>query len=461
MIEALEACLLICKFFYDQKVLNDEAKSLLADLAEYVRRLLPSLESLDTRGLGSAALQLSHLWACLRECQRIYVQYKDGWKVSKFWVTPGQIRDKAKTQEERTRHAWQELATFLCVAIHNTMQPSAPTVAEIDDTWELDENSVQIEIQRNGVPKTVLGKGSFGVVGLGTFTGGDAGTVVPVAVKMAMPNVLAAAEQDPQIVKTFLSEVRVLGKMCHPNIVQCLGGITSIDGHYALWIVMEKLDLTLFEAIKGQHLKIGRDDPQTYADLVAGLLSALAYMHRPVGGNPTVHRDLKPENIMILKLEKPVVKIIDFDMAKETTTGVGSTMSTKGTREYMSPEIREKGGCSVFSDMFALALVALFIFWGKTPSEISDKKKIHESAHPKANKTQELMLQCLNENPKERPAAAMVCLTLETFGGPSPDRPSGDIFQVYFFTFFIYVPAYRFFFLGCTLIKHKPQSILI
>jgi hypothetical protein len=111
--------------------------------------------------------------------------------------------------------------------------------------------------------------------------------------------------------------------------------------------------------------------------------------------------------------------------------------------------------------MFALALVALFIFWGKTPSEISDKKKIHESAHPKANKTQELMLQCLNENPKERPAAAVLCLTLENFGAPSPDRPSGDLFQVYFFTFFIYVPAYRFFFLGCTLIKHKPQSILI
>jgi cytohesin len=277
----------------------------------------------------------------------------------------------------------------------------------------------------DGVPKTVLGKGSFGVVGLGTFTGGDAGTVVPVAVKMAMVNVLAAAEQNPQIVKTFLNEVRVLGKMCHPNIVQCLGGITHIDGDYALWIVMEKLDFTLFEAIKGKHLKIGRDDPQTYVDFVAGLLSALGYLHSPVGGNPTVHRDLKPENIMIQNLEDPVVKLIDFDMAKETMTGVGSAMNTKGTREYMSPEIREKGGCSVASDMFALALVALFIFWGKTPTEISDKKKIHESAHPKANKTQELMLQCLNENPKERPAAAVVCLTLENFGAPSPDRPSG------------------------------------
>ena len=50
-IEALEACFLICKFFYDQKVLNDEAKSLVANLAEYVRHLLPALELLNTRGL--------------------------------------------------------------------------------------------------------------------------------------------------------------------------------------------------------------------------------------------------------------------------------------------------------------------------------------------------------------------------------------------------------------------------
>jgi hypothetical protein len=77
------------------------------------------------------------------------------------------------------------------------MQPSAPQAASAetrtDDTWELDVNSVQIDLQKNGVPKTVLGKGSFGVVGLGTFTGGD-GTVVPVAVKIAMQNVLAAAQ---------------------------------------------------------------------------------------------------------------------------------------------------------------------------------------------------------------------------------------------------------------------------
>ena len=85
--EVFESCLAICKFFYEQKKLNEEAKGLLADLADYVARLLPGLESLDRRGLEMATAQLSHLWACLQECQRIYEKYKDGWKFSKCHVT--------------------------------------------------------------------------------------------------------------------------------------------------------------------------------------------------------------------------------------------------------------------------------------------------------------------------------------------------------------------------------------
>jgi hypothetical protein len=414
----LTTCLGICKFFYNEKLNNDEAKCVLGDLADYVMRLSQPLQSLNPRGLESAALQLNHLWACLQECKRTYVKYKDGWKLQRCWVRPGQILAKAKTQEERTRHAWLELSTVLSIAIHNTMQPSAPAGAEakIDDTWELDPNSVRVNLNQFGDPMEPLGQGSFGVVGLGTLT--RDGIVMPVAVKMAMANKRAAATRQPagkKIVDDFGREVRLLATMEHPNIVQCFGGITHKDGVCVMWIVMEKLDFTLFAAIKGKHLQIGRDDPQTYADLVAGICSALAYLHSPVAGKPIVHRDLKPENIMIKSLEERVVKLIDFDMAKETQTGVGSTMSTKGTREYMSPEVHKNGGCSVASDMWALALVALFIFSGKTPTESSDIRKIEESPHPKANFTQELMSRCLNERPEYRPAASMVSFSLEGY----------------------------------------------
>jgi hypothetical protein len=85
--------------------------------------------------------------------------------------------------------------------------------------------------------------------------------------------------------------------------------------------------------------------------------------------------------------------------------------------------------------MWAGAMVAGFIWCGSTPDENPDTRKMEESAHPKANFTQKLMLRCLNKNPKDRPAAAMVSLSLQNFGALSPDRPSGDLFQVYFFTF--------------------------
>ena len=435
----LEACFLICEFFYEQKLANDEAKENLGELADFVRRLLPSLRQVNRSRLESANLHLNHLWGCLRECKRIYEKWKDGWKLTKPWVTPKQILAKAKEQEMRTRNAWQDLSTIVVIDIHNKLefQPSAPASAEsmADDTWEiLPPNSVKIEVRGNGVPSTRLGQGSSGVVGRGTFIGGD-GKVVPVAVKMKMANLLAAAEQNPQIVKTFRREVRLLATIDHPNIVECYGGVTRKDGYYVMWIVMELLDFTLFVAITEKHLQIGRDKPRTYVNLVTGICNALDYLHTPVGGNPIVHRDLKPDNIMINGLENPVAKLIDFDMAKETKAGVGSTMSKEGTKIYWAPEIDQNGGCSVASDMWAFALVALFLWWGLTPDQNPDRGKIEETADLKANFTQELMLQCLNEDPRGRPAAAFVSFRLDSFVAPSPDPPSGDLFYFFIFRF--------------------------
>ena len=67
---------------------------------------------MHSQHLESAAGHLGHLCQSLKDCQRIYEKYKDGWKWRDGWkpkfhahVTPAQILDKAKTQEERTLHA--------------------------------------------------------------------------------------------------------------------------------------------------------------------------------------------------------------------------------------------------------------------------------------------------------------------------------------------------------------------
>ena len=483
-LEVLATCVAICKFFHEQRELNDEAKEVLKDLKDYVKRLLDPLQTLldprhtDTRGLEIASEQLHHLWDCLRNSQRIYEKYKNGWKFAKLWVTPGKILAKAKTQEKKTRHAWVDLSTTLQIAIRKKMQPitahaaaetktddtselpaktvnidlnilgdpkeplqpNAPAAAKTktDDhwppfrpcalcTWDLPPNTVSIDLTIPGIPKELLGKGSSSVVGLGAFSDGRC-----VAVKMALAPRLADAARDPQVVESFRRGVNLLCIMHHPNIVECYGSITHMNGAPCMWIVMEKLDITLFAAITEKHLQLGRDEPRTYVDLVAGIFSALTFLHNSVDETPIVHRDLKPENIMLNNIKDRVVKLIDFDMSQMTVSGECSPGGARdkaalawGTKslEYVAPEI-QGGGCSVASDVWSAALVALFIWWGKTPHQNPDRGKIEESADFTANFTQQLMLRCLNENSKERPTAAAVSFELDRLVNPPTERPS-------------------------------------
>ena len=145
--------------------------------------------------------------------------------------------------------------------------------------------------------------------------------------------VIGAGLTGKIIVDDFQREVDFLASIDNPNIVQCYGRITHKDGVCVMWIIMEKLDFTLLEVIKDKHLKIGRDDPQTYVGWVADIFNDLGYLHSPVDGKSIVHRDLKPKNIMIQSLKEPLVKLIDFDMVKETITCMGSTMNIKGYYE--------------------------------------------------------------------------------------------------------------------------------
>jgi serine/threonine protein kinase len=157
--------------------------------------------------------------------------------------------------------------------------------------------------------------------------------------------------------------------------------------------------MNLDTAIMGKHVQHGRDAPGPFVDMLAGLLNAVAYLHSEKR-NPIVHRDLKPANVMLTSDNPPVVKLIDFGLAKETHDGVGSTFHKKGTPEWMAPEQKRQGGCSTESDVYSIGLVAQFMWCGRRPSDAQAPAHLvltsEQTPHLLAAGTLSLMRQCLH-----------------------------------------------------------------
>jgi hypothetical protein len=117
--------------------------------------------------------------------------------------------------------------------------------------------------------------------------------------------------------------------------------------------------------------KLGtRDRVALYLDVCA----AVQHAHQ----KGVVHRDLKPSNILVGVVDdKPLVKVIDFGIAKATgmgltehalTTQVGQLL---GTPAYMSPEQAETGGVDVDTrtDIYSLGVVLYELLAGALPMD--------------------------------------------------------------------------------------------
>ena len=147
----------------------------------------------------------------------------------------------------------------------------------------------------------------------------------------------ASYAHDPDRLKRFEQEARTVGALNHPNLL-VLFDVGRHDG--APYLVSELLEgWTLREAI-------GRAAPSVRKaiDQGAQIARGLAAAH----DKGVVHRDLKPENLFLTTEGR--VKILDFGLARVTTTGsaadssVGTVSSPTepgvmlGTLGYMAPE---------------------------------------------------------------------------------------------------------------------------
>ena len=216
----------------------------------------------------------------------------------------------------------------------------------------------------------------------------------PVAIKLLINDLSSDAEARHR----FERESYIVARLNHANVIHVIDrGITSDDMPYFVMEYIEGTDL-------GTACKTKSLSHNDKIDIVVQLLKALSYAHR----NNVIHRDIKPDNILID--DEGHVKVLDFGIAQfyddhHKTQERTSTGTVMGTYSYMSPEQRESAdNVTAQSDLYSVGVVMYNLFTGKLPSGVFPEP---HTLNPELGEAiSQLIMRCLNSNPRRRPSSA-------------------------------------------------------
>ncbi|KAJ8424934.1 hypothetical protein Cgig2_030890 [Carnegiea gigantea] len=280
-----------------------------------------------------------------------------------------------------------------------------------------------------------LGEGGFGEVYKGKLEAGQ-----EVAVKRL-------SKSSGQGVQEFKTEVLLIAKLQHKNLVKLLGFCFTSQEKILVYEYLQNSSLDKFLLDSRKKLSF---DWQMRFKVIVGIARGLMYLHED-SRLKIIHRDLKPSNILLDDAMVP--KISDFGLAKlfEVEETEGDTKRIVGTYGYMAPEYVMTGHFSTKSDIYSFGIIVLEIVSGQK-NRLSGRPQLEETLLHRAwrlwdetnplnlvdstlddkyptedvRKCIHVGLLCIQENATERPRMTTIVAALngQSISLPMPRAPN-------------------------------------
>jgi serine/threonine-protein kinase len=262
----------------------------------------------------------------------------------------------------------------------------------------------------------LLGRGGMGEVWRGRhrLLARDA------AIKLVRPEVLGAGtdEEARSMLRRFEREAQATASLSSPHTIRLFD--FGVTGDQTFYYVMELLSGRDVESLV-----------RSFGPIPAGralfLLRQVCHSLADAHTRGLIHRDITPSNIYVCRMGRDYdfVKVLDFGLVSitnrrsvEQTLRTGTHLTT-GTPAFMAPEIVLEEEIDHRADVYALGCVAYFMLTGQPVFEADTPVKmfvqhLHTPPIPPSRRTEmpippevdEIVLACLEKDPRKRPQTA-------------------------------------------------------
>ncbi len=171
----------------------------------------------------------------------------------------------------------------------------------------------------------------------------------------------------------FLREMRTLGKLSHPGLVQVYGaGIHDAEG-------MTPMPFFAMELVEGLPLHEWAADQHRPVAVLLRVMAAVCAAVQSAHDRQIIHRDLKPANILVRQDGRPVV--LDFGISQlMDAEGAEMEGGFEGTPVYAAPEqflgrthsIQELAGV----DLYSIGVILFELLAGRPPFDLPAQRTL-------------------------------------------------------------------------------------